>query len=242
MELIDEIQYLTMRLQFINPVHLPVMTESFLCKEFDFAEYLARVHSQTVCNFLSTHFVALTLSLPIMVTFLITLTSPGELISFLSIGNNSSSAAWILSAIPVVLFMECFAMFSKLKSDLYTTQKKLIPQIILEKREVLDELEEQCGVPPPLRQPEALNFNRDITNSDVFSHFDELPVPEYLESARDQQFASMYSMNSSRASMHGDNSSGGLLSCFGQRPTFLNRHEKLLGKFKISKDITFVAL
>lgn len=77
-----------------------------------------------------------------MVSFLITLTSPGELISFLSIGNNSSSAAWILSAIPVVLFMECFAMFSKLKSDLYTTQKKLIPQIMLEKREVLDELEE----------------------------------------------------------------------------------------------------
>ena len=45
MELIDEIQYLTMRLQFINPVYLPVMTESFLCKEFNFAEYLARVHS-----------------------------------------------------------------------------------------------------------------------------------------------------------------------------------------------------
>ena len=133
-------------------------------------------------------------------------------------------------------------MFSKLKSDLYTTQKKLIPQIMLEKREVLDELEEQSGVPPPLRQPEALNFHRDITNSDVFSHFDELPVPEYLESARDQQFAGMYSINSSRGSIHGDKSGGGLLGCFGQRPVFLNRHEKLLGRFKFSKDITFVAL
>ena len=66
------------------------MTESFLCKEFNFAEYLARVHSQTVCNFLSTHFLALALSLPIMVTFLITLSSPGELISFLNLENDSS--------------------------------------------------------------------------------------------------------------------------------------------------------
>ena len=110
-----------MRLQFINPVYLPVMTESFLCKEFDFAEYLAQVHSRTVNDFLNTHFLALTLSLPIMVTFLITLTSPGELISFLSLGNNNSAATWILSAIPVVFFIECFTMFSKIKSDLHTT-------------------------------------------------------------------------------------------------------------------------
>ena len=200
------------------------------------------MHSRTVCNFLNTHFMALTLSLPIMVTFLITLTSPGELISFLSIGSDSSTATWILSAIPVVFFIECFTLFNKIKSDLYSTQKKLIPQIILEKREILDELEEQCGVPPPLRQPEALNFHRDITNSDVFSHFDELPVPEYLESARDQQFTTMYSMNSSRASIEAENGSSSLLSVFGWKPTHLNRHEKLLGRFKISKDLSFVAL
>ena len=106
----------------------------------------------------------------------------------------------------------------------------------------MDELEEQCGVPPPLRQPEALNFHRDITNSDVFSHFDELPVPEYLESARDQQFTTMYSMNSSRASIEAENGSSSLLGVFGWKPTHLNRDEKLLGRFKISKDLSFVAL
>ena len=71
MDLIDEVQYLTMRLQFINPVYLPIMTESFLCKEFDFAEYLAQVHSKTVTDFLNTHFIALVLALPVMTAFLV---------------------------------------------------------------------------------------------------------------------------------------------------------------------------
>merc|ERR1719266_886364 len=115
--------------------------------------------------------------------------------------HSNSMAGWIVTAIPIVIFMEVFGMFTKIKHDLNQVQKQLIPQILLEKREDIDEIEEQCGVPPPLRQPEALNFHRDIMNSDAFSHFDELPVPEYLESARNQQFANMYSMNSSHASI-----------------------------------------
>lgn len=94
-------------------------------------------------------------------------------------------AAWIVTAIPIVILLQVFGMFTKIKHDLDQIVKKLIPQILLEKREDIDEIEEQCGVPPPLRQPEALNFHRDITNSDIFSHFEELPIPDYLESARD---------------------------------------------------------
>ena len=214
MDLIDEIQYLTMRLQFINPVYLPVMTESFLCREFDFAEYLATVHSATVDDFLNTHFLALAASLPIMVAFLVAVTSPAAILTFMSLHSNSM-AGWIVTAIPIVIFMEVFGMFTKIKHDLNQVQKQLIPQILLEKREDIDEIEEQCGVPPPLRQPEALNFHRDIMNSDIFSHFEELPVPEYLESARDQQFSDM--LNQSRSTISSESSGNVLLSlvcCF----------------------------
>ena len=160
------------------------MTESFLCKEFNFAEYLAQVHSKTVIDFLNTHFIALALSLPIMTVFLVSLTSPEAIFTFLSL-NSNSMAAWIVTAIPIVILLQVFGKFTKIKHDLDQIVKKLIPQILLEKREDIDEIEEQCGVPPPLRQPEALNFHRDITNSDIFSHFEELPIPDYLESARD---------------------------------------------------------
>ena len=49
-------------------------------------------------------------------------------------------------------------------------------------------------------------------------------------------------MNSSRASIEAENGSSSLLGVFGWKPTHLNRHEKLLGRFKISKDLSFVAL
>ena len=80
------------------------MTESFLCKEFDFAEYLAQVHSKTVSDFLNTHFIALALSLPIMTVFLVSLTSPEAIFTFLSL-NSNSMAAWIVTAIPIVIFL-----------------------------------------------------------------------------------------------------------------------------------------
>ena len=235
-----------MRLQFINPVYLPVMTESFLCKEFDFAEYLAQVHSKTVSDFLNTHFIALALSLPIMALFLVSLVSPEAIFTFMSL-NTNPMAAWIITAIPIVILLAVFGMFTKIKHDLDQIVKKLIPQILLEKREDIDEIEEQCGVPPPLRQPEALNFHRDIMNSDIFSHFEELPIPDYLESAKDQQFSDMYNLNQTRNSISGESNGNvlwSLLCCFSKSnsETFLNRHEKLFGRFKFSKDILFVVL
>ena len=57
----------------------------------------------------------------------------------------------IITAIPIILFIEVFGMFAKIQHDLSTVSKKLIPQIMLDKHEPLDEIEEQCGIPPPLR-------------------------------------------------------------------------------------------
>ena len=173
-----------MRLQFIYPVYLPVMTESFLCKEFDFAEYLARVHSKTVNDFLNTHFVAMIVALPVLTFFLVSITSPEVIMTFFNL-TDKSKAAWIVTAVPLALFLMIFAAFTKVRNDIGLVVKQLVPQILLDKREPIDELEEQCGIPPPLRQPEALNFHKDVMNQDIFTHFEELPIPAYLESARD---------------------------------------------------------
>ena len=47
-KLIDEMQHYVQRMHFINPVYLPALTESFLAKDFDFGEYLARMLAETV--------------------------------------------------------------------------------------------------------------------------------------------------------------------------------------------------
>ena len=36
-------------------------------------------------------------------------------------------------------------------------------------------------MPPPLRQPEALNLRRTVASHDLFSPYDDLPIPDYLE-------------------------------------------------------------
>jgi hypothetical protein len=132
MDLIEEVQYLTMRLQFINPVYLPVMTESFLCKEFDFAEYLARVHSQTVTDFLNMHFIAMIVSLPVLAFFLISVTAPDVIMNFLNM--DSFKDAWVLTITPLVILASILCVFQKVKCDQTQILKQLVPQIMLPER------------------------------------------------------------------------------------------------------------
>jgi hypothetical protein len=44
-----------------------------------------------------------------------------------------------------------------------------------------DQIQNQCGeVPPPLRMPEAINLQHAMASQDLFSPYEELPIPEYL--------------------------------------------------------------
>lgn len=44
------------------------------------------------------------------------------------------------------------------------------------------ELDALCGrMPPPLRQPEGLNLNDALSDKDLFSIYEDLPLPSYLE-------------------------------------------------------------
>lgn len=46
----DKIEYLVLRQLFINPVHLPVMTESYLRRDFHFAMYLGYAYGRMLKN------------------------------------------------------------------------------------------------------------------------------------------------------------------------------------------------
>ena len=46
-----KLEYLILRLAFIYPVHLPVMTETYLRKDFHFAMYLCYCYGQVLVKF-----------------------------------------------------------------------------------------------------------------------------------------------------------------------------------------------
>ena len=47
----DKVEYLILRLAFINPMHLPAMTESYLRKDFHFAMYLGYCYGKVLMHF-----------------------------------------------------------------------------------------------------------------------------------------------------------------------------------------------
>jgi len=50
-EIKDVMEYLIMRLAFINPMHLPAMTECYLRKDFHFAMYLGYCYGKVLMQF-----------------------------------------------------------------------------------------------------------------------------------------------------------------------------------------------
>ena len=51
-DLIKELQYFVMRAQFINPSHLPTLTESILAQDFNFANYLTKRNTKVLSEFI----------------------------------------------------------------------------------------------------------------------------------------------------------------------------------------------
>jgi len=52
-------RYIIMRLEFIHPIYLPPLSESFLRKDFNFAAYLGYAFGKTLSSFFNTNWVAL---------------------------------------------------------------------------------------------------------------------------------------------------------------------------------------
>jgi len=69
----EQMEYLILRLMFINPVGLPSMTESYLRKDFHFAMYLGYCYGKVLTKFFKWSLFSLLLLLLIIVTLNIAL-------------------------------------------------------------------------------------------------------------------------------------------------------------------------
>lgn len=115
-ELIEKLKYFIMRLQFIHPIYLPPLSESFLRKDFNFAQYLAYAYGKTLKNFFNLSWVALLLILVLIDSLRIAYfatTDPNEEILVMPI---------IVLTVPVIFllsFLSFFFYFRKIERVLY---------------------------------------------------------------------------------------------------------------------------
>ncbi len=73
-------------------MHLPALTESFLAKDFDYAEYLGRSLCATLSEHLKTHFVTMLTTIPLLIIFFLFLGKEPTVfyLEYLDMNINSS--------------------------------------------------------------------------------------------------------------------------------------------------------
>ena len=137
-----ELEYLIMRLIFINPVSLPVMSEGYLRKDFHFALYLSYCFGKTLTNFFKWSLWCLIIALVLVVTVNIT---------FDAIGSDEVKLYFEFT-----LTVVCLITLILLKCCLTSAEKKLTPNVY-----------DREG---KLRDPEYMNicFNERMGNIDPF--------------------------------------------------------------------------
>lgn len=112
--LIRELEHLVMRLQFVNPIYLPILTESFLRKDFNFAGYLGKVSAKTLNKFFFMHWASLTLVLPLLALCMLSFGNI-DLIHRLFFGVSSISNQLVVQSLQasIFLFLACGVWFLK---------------------------------------------------------------------------------------------------------------------------------
>lgn len=131
-ELVEEMQHLVQRTHFINPVHLPALTESFLAKDFDYAEYLGRALSATMTEHLKTHFVTMLSTIPLLILFFLFLGKEPTVFYVESLDFNIHSG-YVMNGLMLMTFMGTFSVFSFIRWDINCIEKALFPQILRDK-------------------------------------------------------------------------------------------------------------
>jgi len=119
-----------MRLQFVNPIYLPSLTESFLRKDFDFASYLTKVYSKTIEKFFSVHWAALLIALPALSVCMLSFGNI-ELVHQILIGSSTTiSNQLLILSIQATMFVVIAGSIWLLLTDFKTIYDKLFPQIM----------------------------------------------------------------------------------------------------------------
>jgi hypothetical protein len=126
MELISEMQHLVQRSHFINPVHLPTLTESFLAKDFDFGEYLALSLGNAINEHLKMHFMSLLGALPLLVTAFIFLASENQAYYFETL-DTTIDASYINNSVLLGAFTVTLTMYMLVRVEHGQIQRALFP-------------------------------------------------------------------------------------------------------------------
>ena len=110
-----KLEYIILRLSFIYPVHLPVLTETYLRKDFHFAMYLAYCYGQVLVKFFkwSLFSVAILAGIIIFVNLLFTIMDE-DLID---------------QVMKFIFYLAAFIMLLCMRTCLKNAESKLIPSI-----------------------------------------------------------------------------------------------------------------
>lgn len=108
-------EYLILRLNFINPMHLPILTESYLRKDFHFAMYLGYCYGKILTRFFKWSLnTVLTLFAIILVCCLIFTFTSDDLID---------------QIMKFIAFLTAFIILIMIKTCIKTAEKKLTPSV-----------------------------------------------------------------------------------------------------------------
>lgn len=163
-----QLEYLMLRLIFINPVSLPTMTESYLRKDFNFAMYLAHCFGRTLVKFFRLSMFTLLLLLFLAISFNI---------AFDSIGDPEIELYIRFSG----LFL-CLTGLILIRACLASAETKLTPSIFT------DDDKKQLVDPHNF----DIMFNERPGTVDPFVRYDWMPRMSYLEfDSQTSQLSSM---------------------------------------------------
>jgi hypothetical protein len=96
---------------------LPALTESFLSKDFDFAEYLARAHGKALDEHLKTHFMTMLSCLPIVILFFLFIATEPTMI-YLDTFEIEISSTFIMNTVLLIFFTAVLSVFWFVRRDL----------------------------------------------------------------------------------------------------------------------------
>jgi hypothetical protein len=95
--LLEKMRYIFMRLEFINPIYLPTLSESFLRRDFNFSQYLGLAYGKTLSGFFNTSWICL------ICIFIF-----AEIYRFLEFNIND----WMLVLVNIIVPLAFIAIFS----------------------------------------------------------------------------------------------------------------------------------
>lgn len=149
-----QLEYLMLRLLFINPIRLPLMTDSILRKDFNFAMYLSYCYGKVLTNFFRFGLIMLL----IMFGSFLVLSITYEVIPGTDIKLYVLASLFVIAVVSIVLIKSC----------LTSAEKKLTPSIFDETGEI--------------QPPEKFDITMSVGKGSInpFSNYHKLPQMSYI--------------------------------------------------------------